>query len=70
MNKAQHDARRSALAVVRKLRDAGYVALLAGGCVRDMLLNRTPKDFDVVTDAKPEQVQRVFPPAKRICKPN
>ena len=68
MNKTQHDARRSALAVVRELRDAGYVALLAGGCVRDMLLNRTPKDFDVVTDARPEQVQRVFPRAKAVGK--
>jgi poly(A) polymerase len=38
----------------------GYTALLAGGCVRDMLLGRVPKDFDVATTARPEQVRAVF----------
>jgi poly(A) polymerase len=46
--------------VVRTLRDAGFTALWAGGCVRDLLLNRTPKDYDVATDARPEQVREVF----------
>ena len=38
----------------------GYQALWAGGCVRDKLLGRTPKDYDVVTDARPEQIRQVF----------
>jgi poly(A) polymerase len=46
--------------VVRRLRDAGHEALWAGGCVRDELLGRTPKDYDVATSARPEQVQRLF----------
>jgi poly(A) polymerase len=52
--------REAAEQVARTLRDAGHVALFAGGCVRDMLLGREPKDFDVAADAKPEQVRRLF----------
>lgn len=51
---------REAIRIVECLRDGGYHAVLAGGCVRDALLGRTPKDFDVATDATPESVQRVF----------
>ena len=43
-----------------RLRKAGYQAFLVGGCVRDLLLGREPKDFDVVTDAHPEEIRRVF----------
>jgi tRNA nucleotidyltransferase (CCA-adding enzyme) len=46
--------------VVAQLKAAGYRAVLVGGSVRDLLLNKTPKDFDVATSAKPEQVQQVF----------
>ncbi|MBI2504849.1 MAG: CCA tRNA nucleotidyltransferase [Candidatus Latescibacteria bacterium] len=46
--------------LVRTLREEGYQALLAGGCVRDLLLGRTPQDWDVATDADPEAVQRLF----------
>src|SRR5438874_117504 len=46
--------------VVRRLRAAGFQALWAGGCVRDRLLGREPHDYDVATDARPEQVQQVF----------
>ena len=42
------------------LQAAGYQAFVVGGAVRDLLLNRTPKDFDVATDATPEEVRRVF----------
>ncbi|NVB36305.1 polynucleotide adenylyltransferase PcnB [Pseudenhygromyxa sp. WMMC2535] len=49
-----------ALKVVRKLLAAGYEAYLVGGCVRDLYLNRKPKDFDVATSARPEQIRRVF----------
>ncbi len=43
------------------LRDRGHVAYFAGGCVRDMVRGFTPKDIDIATDARPEQVQRIFP---------
>src|SRR5690606_34637150 len=46
--------------VVRQLTDAGYVALWAGGCVRDLMLGRAPQDYDVATNARPEQVREVF----------
>lgn len=49
-----------ALKVMRRLRECGFVAYLAGGAVRDLLLGRQPKDFDVVTDARPEEVRRIF----------
>jgi poly(A) polymerase len=55
------DARENAVAVVRRLRAAGYEALLAGGCVRDELLGRTPKDYDVATNAPAARVQTLFP---------
>ena len=47
--------------VCRILREAGFRALFAGGCVRDRLLGDTPKDFDIATDALPEQVEACFP---------
>lgn len=46
--------------VIRKLEQAGFKAYLVGGCVRDLVLNRQPKDWDVATDAKPEEIQRTF----------
>src|SRR5436309_11694981 len=49
-----------AVRVVQRLRDAGYQALWAGGCVRDEVLGLVPKDYDVATDACPEQVRRLF----------
>jgi len=50
----------NALKVLYRLRDAGYSAYLVGGSVRDLLLERIPKDFDVATNAKPEQVKKLF----------
>jgi poly(A) polymerase len=49
-----------ALKVTDGLQAAGYQAYVVGGAVRDLLLERTPKDFDVATDATPEEVRRVF----------
>jgi tRNA nucleotidyltransferase (CCA-adding enzyme) len=48
------------LRVIGKLTDAGFVAYLAGGCVRDALLGREPKDFDVATNATPDTVRQIF----------
>lgn len=50
----------SALKVLYRLKNANYKAYLVGGGVRDILLGREPKDFDVVTDAKPEQIRELF----------
>ena len=47
--------------VIAALRAAGHEAYLAGGCVRDMLLGREPKDYDVATSARPDQVISLFP---------
>jgi len=51
----------AACRILRTLRDAGYEAYLAGGCVRDLLLGREPKDFDVATAATPDVVLGMFP---------
>jgi len=51
----------AALQIIARLRDQGHQAYLAGGCVRDLLLDRVPKDFDVATSATPDIVLDVFP---------
>ncbi|NOQ16166.1 MAG: polynucleotide adenylyltransferase PcnB [Methyloprofundus sp.] len=51
---------KNALKVLYRLKSEGYEAYLVGGCVRDLLLGREPKDFDVATDASPEQVKAAF----------
>ena len=56
----------NALKVLYRLRSAGFAAFLVGGGVRDLLLDRHPKDFDVVTDASPDQIQEVFRNARLI----
>jgi len=57
---APKTARDFAIETVQNLRDSGFQALWAGGCVRDQLLGRTPKDYDVATNATPDQVRTVF----------
>jgi poly(A) polymerase len=51
----------SAISIVRNLQEAGYQAYFVGGCVRDMILDREPADYDVATDATPDEVMRIFP---------
>jgi len=50
----------NALEVTATLQEAGFAGLIVGGCVRDLLLGLTPKDFDIATDATPEQVKSLF----------
>lgn len=52
--------RRAAEGIVLWLREAGHEAYFAGGCVRDALLRRSPKDYDVATSARPSEVERLF----------
>src|SRR5438270_1436078 len=47
--------------ICSRFRGSGHIAYFAGGCVRDMVRGSTPKDIDIVTDARPEQVQKIFP---------
>jgi len=58
--------KQAAVKIIRRLRGSGFQALLAGGCVRDMLLKRRAKDYDVATDAKPEDVIRLFPRTLKV----
>jgi poly(A) polymerase len=60
------DISRYATSVVERLQHAGYQAYLVGGCVRDLLLDIDPKDFDVATSATPEQVRAEFRNARVI----
>lgn len=64
LNRAQISA--NAVGVVEALRAAGFDAYLVGGCVRDLLLGRPPKDFDVATDATPEDVREVLPRVRLV----
>jgi poly(A) polymerase len=52
--------KQAAIKIIERLRDNGFQALLAGGCVRDMLLGRRAKDYDVATEAQPHDVIRLF----------
>jgi poly(A) polymerase len=53
-------SKQAAIQIIRKLRKAGFESIFAGGCVRDMLCGNKPKDYDVVTSAKPAEVCRLF----------
>ena len=57
---SRRDIDPDALKVLYRLHEAGYVAYLVGGSVRDLLLNRRPKDFDIGTSAHPQQVKKLF----------
>ena len=50
----------NAAVILKGLSEAGYEAYVVGGCVRDSLLGREPKDWDITTSARPEQVKAVF----------
>src|SRR5580704_12259484 len=54
-------SRNFSTSIVQTLRQRGFQAYLVGGCVRDLLLGREPKDYDVATSARPEQVMEIFP---------
>ena len=47
--------------VLKKLNQAGFEVFIVGGCVRDLLMGTEPKDWDITTNAKPEEIQKIFP---------
>jgi tRNA nucleotidyltransferase/poly(A) polymerase len=59
-------AERLARIIIAELRSRGHVAWLVGGCVRDLVLGRTPKDYDVATDARPDEVLRIWPGSEQV----
>lgn len=61
MSSARDSLYRNAVEIVKTLRAEKHEALLVGGCVRDLLMRRPAKDYDVATGARPEQVARIFP---------
>jgi poly(A) polymerase len=61
-----NESRQRAVDVAAKLRKAGFTAYFAGGCVRDSLLGLEPHDYDVATNARPEQVQALFPKSQAV----
>jgi tRNA nucleotidyltransferase/poly(A) polymerase len=60
------DERNLAIAIIGSLRSAGHQAYLVGGCVRDLLLGRSPGDFDIATSATPPQVLALYPKAQQV----
>ena len=55
------DIPKEVLSVADSLEKAGFEAYLVGGCVRDLIIGKNPKDWDLTTDAHPEQIQELFP---------
>ncbi len=49
-----------AIGIIRRLKESGYTAYIVGGAVRDLIVGNTPKDFDIVTDATPSKIKRIF----------
>ncbi len=58
--------RQAATEIITRLRAEGFQAYLVGGCVRDLLMGREPKDYDIATDATPEQVVQLYPDALTV----
>ena len=59
-------SRTGAIEIAAELRSRGFQAWLVGGCVRDLVLGREPKDYDIATEARPEQLLRLFPKAQLV----
>ena len=60
------DCRSGAISILRKLREAGHETYFAGGCVRDRLLSGSPIEYDIATNATPEDIKKVFPKAHGV----
>ncbi|WP_027328567.1 polynucleotide adenylyltransferase PcnB [Marinimicrobium agarilyticum] len=65
-NVSRRDISQAAIKIMKRLEEGGFQGFLVGGGVRDLLLGGHPKDFDIATDAKPEQIKRLFRGARII----
>lgn len=65
-SKPKATAREAALKVASELHTAGFTAYFAGGCVRDRLLGHEPEEYDIATDARPEQVEKIFNKVQKV----
>jgi len=63
---SRRDIAREALKVLYRLQGGGYLAYLVGGSVRDLMLGRTPKDFDLATNARPREIRNLFRNSRTI----
>ncbi|MDP8100549.1 polynucleotide adenylyltransferase PcnB [Phocoenobacter atlanticus] len=57
---SRHNISKNVLSIVNKLSQNNFEVYLVGGCIRDVLLGKTPKDFDIATNARPEEIKRIF----------
>jgi poly(A) polymerase len=62
------DVDRDAVSIVQRLRDAGFETYIVGGAVRDLMLGKKPKDFDIATEAEPVEIKRCIRTARIIGK--
>ena len=60
MNSTHFKIPEEILGVIKSMKEGGYEAYLVGGCIRDLLRGKTPKDWDLTTNAKPEQIEGLF----------
>ncbi|MDF1752606.1 MAG: CCA tRNA nucleotidyltransferase [Verrucomicrobiales bacterium] len=58
--------RQTAISILKRLQEAGFTAYFAGGCVRDSLLGKEPKDYDIASNATPDQILEIFPDGDTI----
>jgi len=65
---SRKDLDKDTLRVLYRLKDSGFEAYLVGGAVRDLLMDRNPKDFDVATDARPRELRRLFKNSREVGK--
>jgi poly(A) polymerase len=63
---SRQDIDKDSLRVLYRLKDAGYEAYLVGGAVRDLLMDRRPKDFDIATDARPRDIRHIFRNSREV----
>ena len=60
LNSHKNLLRETAIGIVKRLKEKGFSALFAGGCVRDMLMGNIPEDYDIATDARPDEIINIF----------
>jgi len=60
LDSRKNQLKATAICIVKRLRENGFSALFAGGCVRDMLMNSIPEDYDIATDARPDDIIKIF----------